>query len=98
MDTKSLRLLKAELEFFLTRYLPLFGGNENSAHARMILHGLLAEGDRRNVENTTEAIDGASSGRYRNSSPKASGRTKPSWEKYGDTSRTSGGGRRPDRR
>lgn len=58
MDAKSLRSLKPELETFLARYLPLFGRNENHAHVRAILQGLLAGGDRRNVENMAEAIDG----------------------------------------
>lgn len=58
MDAKSLRSLKPELESFLTRYLPLFGRNENHAHVRTIVQGLLAGGERRNVENMAEAIDG----------------------------------------
>lgn len=58
MDAKSLRSLKPELESFVTRYLPLFGRNENRAHVRTILQGLLASGERRNVENMAEAIDG----------------------------------------
>jgi len=58
MDAKSLRSLKPELETFLTRYLPLFGRSENHAHVRTIVQGLLAGGDRRNVENMAEAIDG----------------------------------------
>lgn len=58
MDAKSLRSLKPELEVFLSRYLPHFGRDENHAHARTIVQGLLAGGDRRNVENMAEAIDG----------------------------------------
>ncbi len=58
MDAKSLRSLRPELQAFLTRYLPLFGRDENHAHAATILQGLLAGGDRRNVENMAEAIDG----------------------------------------
>lgn len=58
MDAKSLRSLKPELDVFLSRYLPHFGRDENHAHARTIVQGLLAGGDRRNVENMAEAIDG----------------------------------------
>lgn len=58
MDAKSLRSLKPELDLFLSRYLPHFGRDENHVHARTIVQGLLAGGDRRNVENMAEAIDG----------------------------------------
>lgn len=58
MDAKSLRSLKPELDVFLSRYLPHFGRDENHAHARTIVQGLLAGGDRRNVENMAEAIAG----------------------------------------
>jgi SRSO17 transposase len=58
MDAKALRSLKPELDVFLSRYLPHFGRDENHAHARTIVQGLLAGGDRRNVENMAEAIDG----------------------------------------
>lgn len=58
MDAKSLRELRPELELFLDRYLPKFGREENRAHATAFVHGLLAGGDRRNVENIAEAIDG----------------------------------------
>ena len=58
MDAKSLRSLKPELDVFLSRYLPLFGRDENHVHARAIVQGLLAGGDRRNVENIAETIDG----------------------------------------
>jgi SRSO17 transposase len=58
MDAKSLRSLKPELDVFLSRYLPLFGRDENHPHARTIVQGLLAGGDRRNVENMAEAIEG----------------------------------------
>lgn len=58
MDAKSLRSLKPELDVFLSRYLPHFGRDENHAHARTIVQGLLVGGDRRNVENMAEAIDG----------------------------------------
>lgn len=58
MDMKSLRSLKPELDVFLSRYLPLFGRDENHVHARAIIQGLLAGGDRRNVENMAESIEG----------------------------------------
>lgn len=58
MDARSLRELKPELEMFLDRYLPLFGREENFSHATAIVQGLLAGGDRRNVENMAEAIHG----------------------------------------
>lgn len=58
MDAKSLRSLKPELDVFLSRYLPGFGRDENHAHARTIVQALLAGGDRRNVENMAEAIEG----------------------------------------
>lgn len=58
MDAKSLRELKPELELFLERYVPLFGQEGNSVHAMSLLQGLLAGGDRRNVENMAEAIAG----------------------------------------
>lgn len=58
MDAASLRELKPELNSFLERYFPLFGREENYAHARSLLHGLLAGGDRRNVENIAETIEG----------------------------------------
>jgi SRSO17 transposase len=58
MDAQALRSLKPELEVFLTRYVPHFGRDENHAHARTLVQGLLAGGDRRNVENIAESIDG----------------------------------------
>jgi SRSO17 transposase len=58
MDSKSLRSLMPELDVFLSRFMPLFGRDENHAHARTMLHGLLAGGDRRNVENIAETIEG----------------------------------------
>jgi len=47
-----------ELEVFLSRYGSCFGRQTNLAHARRLLHGLLAGTDRRNVENMAEAIEG----------------------------------------
>lgn len=58
MDAKSLRELRPELELYLSRYLPKFGREENHGHATAFVHGLLAGGERRNVENIAEAIDG----------------------------------------
>ena len=58
MDAKLLRALKPELETFVDRYLPLFCREENWLHARLLIQGLLAGGDRRNVENIAEAVDG----------------------------------------
>src|SRR5947207_9776090 len=58
MDAQSLRSLRPELESFLSRYLPLFGREENRGHAAAFVHGLLDGGDRRNVENIAERIDG----------------------------------------
>lgn len=53
-----MRSLKPEWEVFLSRYLPLFGRDENHAHARTIVQGLLAGGERRNVETMAEVIEG----------------------------------------
>jgi hypothetical protein len=58
MDAKSLRSLRPELELFLSRYTPLFGRDENHVHAMGIVQGLLAAGERRNVENIAESVDG----------------------------------------
>lgn len=58
MDVEALESLMPELEEFVSRYLPLFGREQNQAHAMTILQGLLAGGDRRNVENMAEAIQG----------------------------------------
>ena len=58
MDVKSLRQLKPELDLFIERYLPLFGRPENHPHARRFVQGLLAGGERRNVENIAETMDG----------------------------------------
>jgi SRSO17 transposase len=51
--------LKPELDRFLDRYAPLFGRDENQAHARRFVQGLLHQGERRNTENIAEALDGA---------------------------------------
>src|SRR5205085_10891417 len=38
--------------------LPLFGPDGNQAHARRFVQGLLHSGERRNVENIAQALDG----------------------------------------
>jgi SRSO17 transposase len=58
MDAKMLRSLKPELDVFLKRYLRLFGRIENQPHAERFMQGLLAGGERRNVENIAELVDG----------------------------------------
>ena len=58
MDARQLRRLKPELDSFLDRYVPLFGRPENYEHARQFVQGLLAGGERRNVENIAEQVDG----------------------------------------
>lgn len=58
MDEQQLRQLKPELDRFLDRYAPLFGRDENQAHARRFVQGLLRGGERRNIENIAEALDG----------------------------------------
>lgn len=58
MDIEALKSLMPELEEFVSRYQPLFGREQNHVHAMTIVQGLLAGGDRRNVENMAEAIEG----------------------------------------
>lgn len=58
MDEQQLRQLKPELDLFLQEYAPLFGRPQNQEHARLFLQGLLHGGDRRNIENIAENIDG----------------------------------------
>jgi SRSO17 transposase len=58
MDEHQLHELKPELDRFLDVYAPLFGREQNQAHGRVFVHGLLRGGERRNVENIAEAIDG----------------------------------------
>jgi SRSO17 transposase len=58
MDEQQLLALKPELDRFLERFAPLFGREENQAHARCFVQGLLHRGERRNSENIAEAIDG----------------------------------------
>src|SRR6266487_6651815 len=58
MDEQQLRHLKPELDRFLDRYAPLFGRDENQAHARRFVQGLLRGGERRNTENIAEGLHG----------------------------------------
>lgn len=58
MDVEQVRKLKPELETFVARYLPHFGRSENYEHAQRMLSGLLAGGERRNVENIAEEMSG----------------------------------------
>ncbi len=58
MDGQQLRQLKPELDSFLDSFAPLFGRDENQAHARRFVQGLLHKGERRNAENIAEALQG----------------------------------------
>jgi SRSO17 transposase len=58
MDVNQLRRLKPELESFVSRYLPCFDRADQHDHAGRFLQGLLAGGERRNVENIAEMVDG----------------------------------------
>src|SRR3954467_14162126 len=58
MDESQLLALKPELDRFLDRFAPLFGRDENQAHARRFVQGLLHGGDRRNAENIAQAMTG----------------------------------------
>ncbi len=58
MDGKQLQQLKPELDLFLERYFPLFGREENHAHAEQFVHGLLGGQERRNIENIAEVVEG----------------------------------------
>jgi SRSO17 transposase len=58
MDEQQLLALKPELDRFLDRLVPLFGVEENQAHARRFVQGLLHQGERRNSENIAQAIAG----------------------------------------
>src|SRR6185437_4739900 len=58
MDGQQLRALKPELDRFLDRFAPLFGRDENQAHARRFVQGLLHGGERRNAENIAQAMSG----------------------------------------
>jgi SRSO17 transposase len=58
MDEQQLRRLKPELDRFLDAYAPRFGRDQNQAHARRFVQGLLRGGERRNTENIAEALQG----------------------------------------
>src|SRR3954447_12884544 len=58
MDESQLLALKPELDRFLGRFAPLFGRDENQAHARRFVQGLLHGGERRNAENIAQATSG----------------------------------------
>ena len=58
MDVNELRSLRPELDGLMERYLPLFGREENHSHASIFVQGLLAKGERRNVENIAESMEG----------------------------------------
>jgi SRSO17 transposase len=58
MDEQQLLALKPELDRFLDRFVPLLGVEENQAHARRFVQGLLHQGERRNSENIAQAIAG----------------------------------------
>jgi SRSO17 transposase len=58
VDEQQLLALKPELDRFLDRFAPLFGRDENQAHARRYVQGLLHGGERRNTENIAQALRG----------------------------------------
>lgn len=58
MDEQELLRLKPELDRFLDRYAPLFERDENQAHARRFVQGLLLGGERRSAENIAQATAG----------------------------------------
>jgi SRSO17 transposase len=58
MDEQQLLALKPELDRFLERFAPLFGREENQAHAYRLVQGLLHGGERRNIENIAQAMSG----------------------------------------
>jgi len=58
MDEPQLLALKPELDRFLDQFAPLFGREENQAHMRRFVQGLLHGGQRRNAENIAEAMSG----------------------------------------
>ena len=78
MDESQLLALNPELDRFLDRFAPLFGRDENQAHARRFVQGLLHGGERRNAENIAQAMSGGPSGRSRPSSPPGPGPTRRS--------------------
>jgi SRSO17 transposase len=58
MDEPQLLALKPELDCFLDCFAHLFGRDENQAHARRFVQGLLHGGERRNAENIAQARSG----------------------------------------
>jgi SRSO17 transposase len=58
MDEQQLLALKPELDRFLDRFAPLFGGEGNQGHARRFVEGLIHGGERRNAENIAQAMNG----------------------------------------
>jgi SRSO17 transposase len=58
MDEQQLLALKPEFDRFLDRFVPLFGTEQNQAHARGFVQGLLHQGERRNSENIAQAMAG----------------------------------------
>lgn len=58
MDEQQLLALKPELDRFLDQFAPLFGREENQAHMRRFVQGLLHGGERRNAENIAQAMSG----------------------------------------
>jgi SRSO17 transposase len=58
MDESQRLALKPERDRFLDRFAPLFGRDENRAHARRFVQGLLPGGERRNAENIAQAMSG----------------------------------------
>jgi SRSO17 transposase len=58
MDESLLLALKPELDSFLDHFAPLFGTQQNQAHARCFVQGLVHQGERRNSENIAQAIAG----------------------------------------
>ena len=58
MDEQQLLALKPELDRFLDRFAPLFGGEGNQRHARRFVEGLIHGGERRNAENIAQAMNG----------------------------------------
>ena len=58
MDEQQLLALKPELDRFLDRFAPLFGGEGNQGACTPVCQGLLHGGERRNAENIAEAMNG----------------------------------------
>ncbi len=58
MDKRGCSSEAEETDRFLDRFTPLFGRDENQAHARRFVQGLLHGGERRNAENIAQAISG----------------------------------------